>query len=109
MHIRWPKGAGVSAAPNRDEIVALLGVKLGGADSHRHFRSHRAGLVDAIRSDAIGDAIPIGGDLAKRSTRNNRPVRLRIGDAHHQGEDDDVCKSRRGAAPRRLNHAARGA
>lgn len=139
-------------APNREIIAAALGVELGGGDSHSHFRSHRACLVVVIRSAAIGDAQPIGGDLAIRSTRNNRPARprrrrpsraavsavganraisklraraaivavsiggvvarlraLRIGGAHHQGEEDGVRKSRRGAAPRRLKHTARGA
>ena len=152
MHIRWSLGAGECVAPNREIIAAALGVELGGGDSHSHFRSYRACLVVVIRSAAIGDAQPIGGDLAIRSTRNNRPARprrrrpsraavsavganraiskhrawaaivavsiggvvarlraLRIGGAHHQGEEDGVRKSRRGAAPRRLKHTALGA
>ena len=29
---------------------------------------------------------------------------MRFGGAHHQGEEDGACKSRRGVAPRRSNH-----
>ena len=75
MHIHRPSGAGVRSAPNPNEIVAPLGAKRGGGDSHRHFRSHCASLVIAIASAAIGDAHAVGRDRAIRWARNNRPAR----------------------------------
>jgi hypothetical protein len=58
--------------------------------------------ISKLSARAAIVAVTIGGVVARLRA-------LRIGGAHHQGEEDGVRKSRRGAAPRRLKHTALGA